>query len=381
MSGVVSATVAVVAIGFAAAEVAAVTATTLSIALAVTAAVGATVSAVGAITGDKTLQYIGMAVGAVGAIGSLANSAGLFASEAVVGGLGDAAGGVTEGVTEAAQQTVAQSVQQGTDAATWATTPVAEAPVTVENIAAAAGYEVPGQAASVGDYSNVGIGSDVGESGTQTLKSNVQSYSSTPPPSMGPEATPPTPTPTADAAPVTAPTGGAAAPPAAPQASTVAPPVVDAPAAPVTGAVNPYDLGVPGSAQSAADAAARVGPVSVPIPAPGSAAAPASSGGLGGIMEFMNKNAALTMGTFQAASSFFAGAFGGGSDKEPTEQQLNAWQAQANQNTAAANLATWQLANMQSGVPRAVGGGQISVTPPKAGGLLNNPPKVTGVPA
>lgn len=89
MSGAISITTAVIAIG-----VAAEVGTTF----AIIAAVGATVGAVGAITGVKELKYAGMAIGAVGAIGGLASSAGLFAGTALGEGAAAQAAGLASDV-------------------------------------------------------------------------------------------------------------------------------------------------------------------------------------------------------------------------------------------------------------------------------------------
>lgn len=102
---------------------------------AIIGAVGATLGAVGAITHDKTLSTIGMALGAVGGIGSLATATGLIsnvssaattASEAAAGAVpaavevtpeitGTAVGGflnpATEAVNALAAPTAAQMVQ------------------------------------------------------------------------------------------------------------------------------------------------------------------------------------------------------------------------------------------------------------------------------
>lgn len=59
--------------------VAAVTVTTVLEAVAVT---GAVLGAVGAITGNKDLSYVGLALGIVGGVGSLAVSAGVFGADA-----------------------------------------------------------------------------------------------------------------------------------------------------------------------------------------------------------------------------------------------------------------------------------------------------------
>lgn len=363
MSGVVSAVIAVVAVATAASSISAavaVGAVTLSAVFTTVAAVGAVVSTIGALTGDKTLQTVGMVVGAVGGIGAIANSVGMFGAGATVEGLfgsgSDAvqafsgSGGVesvaaapVEGAASGASSLggqAAEAVASGGEALSSAVQPV-----TVNGIAEAGGFANPAQEANLvpgslgqGD-APTGI---IGDGGTTAINPPASTVSTTP----------------VDASTVT---GG----PVAPDVTPVGAPTTVAPSAPGS----PADLGIPGSANAASTAASTVGPVTAPASAGGGSA-------IGGIFDFMNKNSALTMGTFQAASSFIAGAFGG--DKEPPQEQLNYWQAQADANTAAANLQKQRLANMQSGIPRASGGGQISVTP---AGLINQQRTVTGVPA
>jgi hypothetical protein len=68
---------------------------TLATTLAAVATVGAVVGAVGAVTHDKTLSTIGMALGAVGGVGALAANAGLFGEAATTSSLfGTASEGV-----------------------------------------------------------------------------------------------------------------------------------------------------------------------------------------------------------------------------------------------------------------------------------------------
>jgi hypothetical protein len=64
---------------------------TLATTLTAVATVGATLGAIGAVTKDKTLSTIGMAMGAVGGIGSLAANAGLFGEAATTESLFGAA--------------------------------------------------------------------------------------------------------------------------------------------------------------------------------------------------------------------------------------------------------------------------------------------------
>lgn len=104
---------------------------TLVTALEVVAAVGATLAAVGSITRDKTLTLVGGAIGLVGAVGGLAAGAGLLGAGASTDSLfgpsaaastadaasssaASAAGGFAEGLTPATSGTVGGAIDAGT---------------------------------------------------------------------------------------------------------------------------------------------------------------------------------------------------------------------------------------------------------------------------
>jgi hypothetical protein len=361
MSGVVTSTIAVVAIATAATEVAAVGITIGSV-LAITAAVGATVAAVGAFTGDQTLQTIGMVVGAVGAIGSIANSANLL------GGVGDMFGGgvaegVVEGVTAAetaspftTQPSAAQGLVEGVTAAETASPFIAQpsaAPteVTAEALSKAVtglpeGFVSQEHAASIVPGA-VGQGDAVPFS-FDTVADAVGNLPS-------PATT--TAAPVVQSAPAT---GQPAAPPATPSTPQAAPVPTNAP-----------------PATPATPAAATTGVAALPsadalINGPNLGGITKADGsGLAGVMDFLKNNQMLAYGALQAGSSFFAGAFGG-SDNEPSEAQIQAWQAQANANNAQANYQNLIASNLASGNPMSN----------KQAGLINQAgTAVTGVPA
>lgn len=374
MSGAISATVAVVAIGFAV-ESAVTVGLTLATVLAATAAVGATLAAVGAITGDKTLQTVGMVVGAVGGIGALANSAGMFASSGL-------AAEIAAGTTAA--ETASPFATAGIDAeiAGWSnygagvTSPAAGGGATFSAPDVSASQPVTfdgvAQDAGISDYQtnqltggqNAGVGDSV-----SPLAFEPQTVSTNPVTDSVANSRPPLDTGTSliNETPASAVQAGATpqAPTAAAPQATVAPTAAPAaaPSAPVTGA----NTGMINGGLSFESVASNPGTAGI--------TRTTGSGGLSGIMDFMNKNPVMTMGTLQAASSFFAGAFGG-ADADPARSA--AYEAQAAQNQAAANLANRQLANMSSPLPSASGGGQITVRPPT--GLINQN-RVTGVPA
>ncbi|MGQ3300180.1 hypothetical protein [Reyranella sp.] len=367
MSGVISAVIAVVAVASAASSVTAAVAAgavTLSAVFTVTAAIGAVVSTIGALTGDRTLQTVGMVVGAIGGVGAIANSAGMFGAGATVEGLFGAGGDVarsgadeagfamTDWASEAAKIPAASATTSAEVAASAGGEALSSAvqPVTVNGIAEAGGFVSDAQKANL-----VAGGLGQGDAPTGAALDQVTGV------------THPTPV---DSSVVSGTPSTVPGAPTAPTAAPVAAPTT--PTAPTTPAATPG--AVSGTVQTSTSGASSLGGQ---LAANVGTATDSGGGAFSGIFDFMNRNSAMTMGTFQAASSFIAGAFGG--NKEPAQEQLNYWQAQADANVAAANLQKQRLANMQTGVPTASGGGQITVTPPR--GLINNHPTVTGVPA
>lgn len=113
MSGAISVTAAVVAIGVA---------VEVATPFAIIAAVGATVGAVGAITKVKELQYAGAALGAVGLVGGLASAAGLFGEAGSVLGSfsGSGLSDIAQGTSMAETASPFASAASGVDAGTWA---------------------------------------------------------------------------------------------------------------------------------------------------------------------------------------------------------------------------------------------------------------------
>lgn len=383
MSGAITAVVATVA-----------AATTAEVFTAVAVA-GAVLGAVGTVTGIKPLQYAGLALGAVGGIGALAVSAGVIGGDALTtaaGGLASdggfagavgsdvaAGGGVAASATD--QALIDAGLQAGTqsagisssvatgantasgdivnaingqvttpDASLTAAPANAQSPTVQPSAATDTGATgVDGQPIAQGD----GTGGTLGTQGNPAEKPGLVDQGASSPLPVG-----------------------TAAPPA---------PAAAAPSAPATGA-NPVtqaawsttpdpNAGIAGSADAAAQAAAKYGAVVV-NPTTAASAAQLADGGTGAfskIIDILGKPGigTLTAGAIQAAGSFIAGA-----TSSLTPAQVNALKAQANMNQAAANLSTQQLSNIQSGIPTA------ARTPPA--GIVNataQRPAVTGAPA
>lgn len=331
---------------------------TLTAALEVTAAVGATVGAIGQVTGNQDLAMAGMALGIVGGVGALASSAGLFGSDASSASL---FGTATD--TSAGQVT---NLAQDTTAAGAAATPADQA----------------AQAAAAG--TNPAAAATAGAAGTQPdiidSMGNVDNAAQVPAPATGQAVSAATgnasqivtagqtQTPLASALDTTSTTNAATAAPQVaslppnqamiPQGAGVAPPA--SPAVPTSG--------IPASLTNSGDlTASDIAELNSANPA-GEAAiqnvlagAPATSGGniLSSIQQFAKDNPLATYGLIQAAGSFAQGAF-----NPLTPAQLNALNAQAAANNAAASLTNTQVAAIQSGVPSATTNQKVAALAP-----------------
>lgn len=298
--------------------IAGTTALTLTSALEIVGAVGATISAIGAVTGDKGLSMAGMIMGGIGGIGALASSAGLF---------GDAGSAPLFGSgTDVAAGSGWDNVAGG------ALDPSESVSVTGLRDASAASGGGAGADAAAGAGASGGAEDLIGQytgTGIDVPSAQVSSGSQGLVPSGMPSTTGLLNTPT-----------GTATPPAAVSIAGGAPgAAVAAPTAP--GVVTP---------------AAPVAPV----------AAAASKGGMfGGLLDFANKNPVVALGVLQAAGSFISGA-----TSTLTPAQVDALNAQASQNQAAADQTKKQNSNMAEPIP-------VATRTPQ--GLLNTP--VTGVAA
>lgn len=392
MSGAISITTAVIAIG-----VAAEVGTTF----AIIAAVGATVGAVGAITGVKELKYAGMAIGAVGAIGGLASSAGLFAGTALGEGAAAQAAGLAADVgfvAPGAGETMAGIIQT---AEMSGSLPGAYAGMEAVNAGSGmAPLFDAGQYQSIGDVIDIVNGVNAAPAVDPMAAINPMADANTAAglPAGGNEQLAPgssgtmgdttpdaVPAPSMRNDPQPSPLLGEGADPAETSSIINSAPAPAPSAVTVTGKPVETVAGVSGTGQPATGGAAApfdpqanasgfamgAGPKG-PSGAPG---AGSSSSVWSEIMSTIGKPGVGTLlsGAVQAGGAFIAGAT---DTLKPA--QIKMLETQAQQNLAATNLANQQAAalaqqqkNFNSPVP-------VAVKKPPAG-LLNTP--VTGVPA
>jgi nuclear pore complex protein Nup62 len=382
--------------------IAAISATT---AFEVIAAVGATIGAVGAVTKDKTLSTVGLAIGAVGGIGALATSAGLFGATAASGAplFGAAPAAST---ADSAGSAFGGAASDASSAATYGPTSAFAtgdaAGATAAATEAGTGLAAPLATANTGSDGMVnfvaGLDQAPPSDGLTTLNSTAENAGN-PAALPGPRAdgaglltdpnAPLLTDPNAPTVPGLTGTGNSAA------SANVGLSVSDAPGAnfslngqpPTPGPTDSSVAGFPASG-AAAPASANSPLVSDITGAPWK---PLTSGDgtLDGILEFANKNPAVTLGALQAGGSFLSGAF-----STLTPAQVAAYNAQAAANQAAANLATQQTQNLAA--PKAVAsltpvtGAPGPLVPPTANplapqvqlpGLMNNvpPPRLAPV--
>lgn len=356
----------------------AITATTVAVAAMSTAEIftavaitGAVVGAVGAVTGIKPLQYAGMALGAIGGIGALAVSAGVIGGEALTAGAGLAdAGGLASdgGFAGAVGSDVAAGGLGDAVAAAGPTTAFDVTPDFIDSMTGQVNLDAVNPASGLG---------------------------SSPLPDVTPEAAIDTGVPDG--------TGALDAPPDLKDASggltasdkvlhdealnkaldqAAGPGLVDQPTAPAvqtpgapaapqaTATTNGIQTG--GGTVTGAPTYGQVGSIVGPTPKYNSITDLLASGNandpsvFSNVMDVLGKPGVGTLaaGAIQAGASFVAGA-----TSSLTPAQVNALNAQAAANQAAANLSTRQQANMASGIP-------VASRP----GLVNSP-NVTGAPA
>lgn len=299
------------------------------------AAVGATVSAVGAVTKNQDLAYAGMALGAVGGLGALASNAGLFSASAA-----DSASGATD-ASSAFGSDVSQAAPLPGEAAAAGAAPdtdiidslgnvdsssaLATSPVDQE-IAAASG-------SPVGDLGLSGLTSGTGSAangGLLTSGSNLGGDIS----GMNPvnfSAVTGDPTTAANALP--------------PQQAGIPQGAGQAPAAPGAPFVPEP---TPDIAQAGHDAFTPTGlaPSGSSFGQMTSAANQADPGVIGSLTNFAKNNPLASYGVIQAAGSLLAGA-----TSTLTPAQVDALNAQAAANRAAASLSTMQQTNMAGAIP------------------------------
>lgn len=325
----------------------------------VVAAVGATLAAVGTITRDKTLTMVGGAIGLVGGIGGLASSAGVFGAAAA----GDAplfgvtpGSGASTGATFADSLTpaTAGTMSGGVDAGVWDAT----AGMSVADAASA--NTIPFVAGTIPE----------GQDGLITLSS--VSERATDPAATLTETTPATATattngldPAKDLTALNDPTKGTIN-----QQPGATGDLINPPPAP------PSSLGTtdPATGQTITSA---VDPATGKI-----VSLPDKPSTFGSILKFANDNKTLVSGVMTVGGKLLEGAF---SELDPAK--INALNAQAAANDAAAALTRQQTANLA--MPKAVAsstpvtGTPGAIIPPRPQqGLINQAQlaPVTGAP-
>lgn len=323
---------------------------TLGTALTAVAAVGATLGAIGAVTGDKTLSTIGMITGAVGGIGALAANAGLFGAsattESLFGPSSTAASGADASLTAAghsALQTAASSANDDIISSLGSFKPDMTLPSFDAGTSAVAG-------SASSDLS--GLLSSSADPATAAARLN--------------------PTPSGVTFPSTSVSAPGGMPTADASVSASALPTTSAPAAPTADVTGAPSVGMPknptlGQSFTGAD---------------GETYKYTGAGSTGweqqkGFFENLVSSPSGQLGMLQAGGSLISGFF------DPVKPaQVDALNAQAAVNRAAANLSTTQQTNMAAPIPVATRAQQPQVTGAPQG-LINNPVNrsVTGVAA
>ena len=318
----------------------------------VVAAVGVTLSVIGAVTHDKILSDVGLGLGLVGGIGGLAASAGLIGADAVSGATlfgpeaaastADAAASTGGDVVDSFSSTDALYEGAGFDAgnATLSAADTGTAAADTSAAAAASG-DAAAFAPPPGEGTFVGASQDATTAGAATQGGAIT-------------AGPPT-------------TAAATATPDPAVLSQSMPP-------------NPALTAGANNTASILNAPAGAGGAGI-IGSGGGTLAPDSSGLLGDITGFVQKNPLLAYGVLQAGGSLISGL-----TSTLTPAQVTALNAQAAANQAAANLTTQQTQNLAQ--PRSAatlapvtGAPNNIITPPNAGIINGAPPvNVTGAP-
>jgi hypothetical protein len=320
---------------------------TLATTLTAVATIGATVGAIGAVTGDKTLSTIGMALGAVGGVGSLAANAGLFGESATTASLF----GVDPTPAAVSAPDIAGEVGgiSPDELAQWARTPTlpgvetaaadAANPASLINQAGAVAPNAGLPTTALNDATKAASG-DVnsllnGSSGSPQIKTIVgQNVDDAPPGVTSPDVA-------ADAAKSNSLTGLGKSPPS-------------------------LYPGLPAKGSYVGETATASDGTSVTWNG-------TSWAKQAGFFDGLMKSPMAQYGVIQAAGSFLSGAF------DPLKPaQVDALNAQAANNRAAAALTTQQTQNMTGNLPVA---SRIKAPPvtgaPAPSGLINNAP-VTG---
>lgn len=389
---------AVAAVGFAAADVAAV-GLTIGSAFAIAGAVGATLGAVGSVTKNKALSTAGMILGGIGAVGGIASAAGLFSSAADAGIAAAPAAGQTTSAFGGVTSDAANAATYGTQAAFD----------TGNAVGAGAGTAIPASIAA--DNASAGMIDFVAQPPPGAAANGIGTFDVS----------------QAEANPVDT-LMSKIAPQSTPQIGANSSDINTA--AQNSGLLNngTDTTAVTNTSQAAAtpntQVAAATNPVqatagnAVPLPqGPGNSAAQplfedttntldtgiktgsanASSGIFSKILDFTHNNPLATYGLLQTAGSFLSGA-----TNQLTPAQIAQLNSQANANNAAAALTQLQTRNLSApkavasttpvtGTPQTLVPPTVPTVQPVTGvptnqlaGLINSTPRlapVTGVPA
>ena len=316
---------------------------TLGVLTAVTA-IGATTSAIGAVTGNKTLEIAGGALGIVGGIGTLATSAGLF-GDAAASGSDSIFGASTAGASGAGDAGAASAAASATDpgdaiaqgAANPATSTITTSDNPVGAINATSTPTAGGAVADAGGQAGVVPAGSLSPDQINALSMDTQAPVTTAAATSGGSAA----------------TGAGAVDPNAAASMNAD---VNAAAPPGTSAYNDAILsnGLSGM-----------------------------SGGTpttGGLAAWAKNNQLLSYGILQAGGSLISGL-----TNPMTPAQIDALNAQANANNAAAALAEKQAANVGQPLPSATISQPVAGSAAPASGLINNKPVasplITGTPS
>jgi hypothetical protein len=330
---------------------------TLATTLTAVATVGATLGAVGAVTGDKTLSTIGMAMGAVGGIGSLAANAGLFGDSATTASLF----GVDPTPAAVSAPDIAGEVPgiSADDLASWAQTPTLPGMETAANDVTGAMVGQTGALDATAALPTTGL-----ENATQAASGDAAGLINSPGASGSPGIKTLVSQNVDDATnQLVKGTGGGTIPSGSPtdQASINAAGSGTTP--PTTGA--DALQGLPAKGSYVGETATASDGTEVSWNGSSWAKQP-------GFFDGLMKSPMAQYGVIQAAGSFLSGAF------DPLKPaQVDALSAQAANNRAAAALTTQQTQNMTGKLPVAsrVQAPAITGAPARSTGLINSMPQ------
>lgn len=374
--------VAGVTAAFAAADAATVAAIGISLTTVfeITTAVGVGLSVVGAVTKNKVLSDVGLGLGIVGGIGSLAGAAGAFGVQTAAStadAAAGSAGGFAEGLTPATAGTAGGVIDAGGFDASFgglSSLPPGEAATT------AASQAVTNSDGTIQFLANGGA--------DQAPPTDLTTLNTTAENAAGPAAAEnPVHTEVADATPDAADAGAML--PGQTETNAIDPvtgqPVGQVEAPPYGTDANGVSVAPQVNPSTNQLAAAKIpGTVTPGVNAAEGTSTVEGDGILSSLLKFGDAHPVVALGALQAGGSFLSGL-----TSSLTPAQVAAYNAQAANNQAQANLTAQQAANLA--MPKAVASSTpVTGTPsplvPQSQftGLINNAPKlanVTGVPA